>query len=210
MSQAAVSDPAGISAGKIVLAIAGSLRRGSFNRRLLEAAAGVAPADISVRVHSGLGSVPLFDEDLELATAAGGGPPPVRDLRQQVAEADGLLIATPEYNQSIPGVLKNAIDWLSRPLPGEVLAGKPVAVIGASGGSWGTRLAQSALRHTLNATESLVMPSPALFVRTAASLFDGEGRLVDRPTRERLAAVMAAFSAWIDRVVPGRVSGGVA
>src|SRR5581483_11429227 len=90
-------------------------------------------------------ALPLFDEDLEPATL--GGPDAVRQLRAQVAAGDGLLIATPEYNQSLPGVLKNAIDWLSRPWPDEVLAGKPVAVIGASSGRWGARLAQAALRQ---------------------------------------------------------------
>src|SRR5437868_12684797 len=160
-----------------LLAVPGSLRKHSYNRLLLQAAAELGSDDVSIVRYDELGSLPLFDEDLEKAT--GGGPEPVRRLRDQVASADGLLIATPEYNHSFPGVLKNAIDWLSRPAPEEVLAGKPIAVIGASGGPWGTRLAQGALRQVLYATESLVMPNPALFVREAGRLFDGE-RLVDQ------------------------------
>lgn len=183
-----------------VLAISGSLRRRSYNRALLAAAAECAPPGMSVDLLDPLADVPLFDEDLEQAT--GGGPDAVRRLRARVAAADGLLIATPEYNQSMPGVLKNAIDWLSRPGPEEVLAGKPIAVIGASGGPWGTRLAQGALRGVLYATESRVMPPPALFVRDAAGLVDAEGRLVHTPTRDRLRTLLAAFGEWIAAVSP--------
>lgn len=175
-----------------VLALAGSLRRESWNRRLLEAAAECAPAELAVTVDDGLGSIPLFSEDLE----AGDGPEPVRHLRRAVAEADGLLIATPEYNHSLPGVLKNAIDWLSRPAD-PVLAGKPVAVIGVTSGLWGTRLAQSALRQVLYATESAVLPAPAFYLRDAATAFDAAGRLADERAREQLSALLAAFAGWI-------------
>lgn len=153
---------------------------------------------MSIRIHDDLASTPLFSEDLEQAT--GGGGEAVQRLRRAIASADGLLIATPEYNQSLPGVLKNAIDWLSRPAPDEVLAGKPVAVVGASSGRWGTRLAQSALRQVLNATESLVMPRPAMYVREAKALFDAGGRLTDRPTREMLEGMLVAFASWIETV----------
>jgi len=180
-----------------LLAVPGSLRKHSYNRLLLQAAAELGSEDVSIVPYDELGSLPLFDEDLEKAT--GGGPEPVRRLRDQVASADGVLFATPEYNHSIPGVLKNAIDWLSRPAPQEVLVGKPVAVIGASAGSFGTRLAQSALRQVLYATESLVLPGPALYARDAARLFNPAGRLVDGPTRDRLAAILSALVAWIDR-----------
>jgi chromate reductase, NAD(P)H dehydrogenase (quinone) len=184
--------------GKRVLAIAGSLRSGSWNRRLLEAAVECAPAGMTITVHRDLALIPLFDEDLEQRT--NGGPDCVRRLRCDIAAADGLLIATPEYNQSIPGVLKNTIDWLSRATPDEVLAGKPIAIIGASGGRWGTRLAQNALRQTLYATESLIMPTPALFIREAAGLFDDTSRLCDIPTRNSLQAVLDSFANWIDFV----------
>ncbi|HSB60074.1 MAG TPA: NAD(P)H-dependent oxidoreductase, partial [Vicinamibacteria bacterium] len=138
----------GVRAGtavKTILGVAGSLRRGSYNRSLLEAAAESARPGMSIVLYDELASIPPFNGDLELAT--GGGPDAVCRLRRQVASADGLLVATPEYNHSIPGVLKNAIDWLSRPGPEEVLVGKPVALVGASSGEWGTRLAQSALRQ---------------------------------------------------------------
>jgi chromate reductase, NAD(P)H dehydrogenase (quinone) len=188
----------GATGARTILAVPGSLRRRSWNRLLLEAAAACAAAEMTVVMYNDLGWIPPFNEDLEHEDSAGLDA--VRRLRDAVAVADGLLIATPEYNQSIPGVLKNAIDWLSRPGPAEVLVGKPVAVIGASGGRWGTRLAQQALRGVLVATESLVMPAPALYVREADRLFDGAGRLVDQPTRTQLRAVLEALAAWIDRV----------
>ena len=177
-----------------VLAIAGSLRRGSFNRSLLEAAASLAAPGMRVRVYDQLAAVPLFSEDVEAA----GVPEGVQQLREQVGEADALLIATPEYNQSMPGVLKNTIDWLSRP-PGEVLVGKPVAILGASAGRWGTRLAQSHLRHVLYATEALVMPQPSLFLAGARELFDGDGHLVDERTSQALRQLLGAFGGWIAR-----------
>ncbi len=183
--------------GKRILAIAGSLRQGSWNRRLLQAAAASAPAGMTISVYEDLASIPMFNEDLEQETV--GGPDAVRQLRLNVASADGLLIATPEYNQSIPGVLKNAIDWLSRAAPDEVLAGKPVAIIGASSGRWGTRLAQHALRQTLVATESLVMPAPALFIRDVDGKFDDAGRLSDIPARNSLQAVMDSLENWIGK-----------
>ena len=186
--------------GKRVLAIAGSLRRGSWNLRLLEAAAECAPAGMTISVYCDQASIPLFNEDLE--HEPDGGPDVIRRLRRDVASFDGLLIATPEYNQSIPGVLKNTIDWLSRAAPDEVLAGKPVAIIGASGGRWGTRLAQHAMRQTLYATESLVMPTPALFIREVDGVFDDAGRLSDIPTRKSLEEVLGSFANWIDLVAP--------
>jgi chromate reductase len=185
---------------KRLLALPGSLRRRSYNRRLLDAAAEIAPPGVSVHVypHAELAAVPLFDEDLEEET--GGGPEAVRRLRREVAAADGLLIATPEYNQSIPGVLKNTLDWLSRESPVELLAGKPVAVVGATAGRWGTRLAQSVVRQVLAATGARAMSAPQLYAAGAAALFDDEGRLTDAATRRQLAAVLAAFAEWIDMV----------
>jgi len=189
-----VTPPAHDGAALRVLALPGSLRRASYNRALLAAAAALAPAGMTIEL-ADAPVLPLFDEDLEQATQ--GGPDTVRQLRAQVAAADGLLIATPEYNQSLPGVLKNAIDWLSRPSPDEVLAGKPVAVIGASSGRWGARLAQAALRQVLYATEARVLPAPNLYVREAGRLFDADGRLLDAATREALAALLPAFARWI-------------
>jgi chromate reductase, NAD(P)H dehydrogenase (quinone) len=176
-----------------VLAVPGSLRRGSYNRRLLATAAERAPETMAVTLFDGLGAIPLFDEDVE----AGGLPAGVRALRDEVAASNGVLIATPEYNRSIPGVLKNAIDWLSR--CDDVLAGKPVAVIGATLGPWGTRLAQHALLPVLHAIGAPVMPGPALFAGNAAQLFDAQGGLVDPRTADSLDAVLVAFERWLRR-----------
>ncbi|MBM0103232.1 NAD(P)H-dependent oxidoreductase [Steroidobacter sp. S1-65] len=188
-----------------VLAIAGSLRRDSFNRWLLNAAAGCAPDGMRLQIYDQLAALPMFDEDRESAALAAG---PVRDLRDQVASASALLIATAEYNQSMPGVLKNAIDWLSRPAPDEVLVGKPVALIGASAGRWGTRLAQAALRQVLFATESLVLTGPALYLANAAAAFDADGKLVDPAAQASLRRVLLGLRKLIeDRArseAPGR------
>lgn len=181
-----------------ILALPGSLRRGSINRMLCRAACTCVPAHVTIEVFDDPAAIPLFNEDTE--TARRNGPAGVRRLRNAVARADGLLIATPEYNQSMPGVLKNMIDWLSRPGPEEVLIGKPVAVTGATAGPWGTRLAQKELRHVLQATEALVMAQPMLFIRDAAALFDADERLVDQDTRTRLTAVVTAFASWISLV----------
>lgn len=175
-----------------VLALAGSLRRRSWNRKLLEAAVELAPLGLTLRLYNDLGSIPLFDEELEA-----DDPGAVRELRRRVSEADGLLVATPEYNQGVPGVLKNAVDWLSRPYGGSCLQGKPAAVLGATTGSWGTRIAQKELRHVLWATEALVLPRSPLYVRGAASRFDDAGRLADEPTRRALAGLLTAFADWI-------------
>ncbi|WP_266168485.1 NADPH-dependent FMN reductase [Dyella subtropica] len=170
-----------------ILAIAGSLRRDSINRLLLHAAAALAPQDVQVEVYDGLGTIPMFDEDNEEAVAIAG---PVHTLARKVAAADALLIATPEYNHSMPGVLKNAIDWLSRGSVGDVLVGKPVAVIGASTGRWGTRLAQAALRQVLFATESVVLNGPAVYLANGGAAFDAQGRLINSAARASLEQVL--------------------
>jgi chromate reductase len=175
-----------------VLSIAGSLRRNSFNRHLLNAAAARAPRDLSISIFAELGAVPLFNEDFE----SGGGPEPVQRLRDAVARADALLIATPEYNQSLPGVMKNIVDWLSRSEP-DVLAGKPTAIFGATQGNWGTRLAQAALRQPLTACGALLMSAPQLYIGNVAGKIDGEGRLVDERTSASLAAFLESFTQWI-------------
>jgi chromate reductase len=173
------------------VAIAGSLRRDSLNRRLVEAAAECAPDGIEVCVYRGLGELPPFNQDLETGAFAAG---PVRELCEQVAAAQGLFIATPEYNHSVPGVLKNAIDWLSRPLSGKVLVGKPVAVVGVSGGRWGTRLAQAAVRQALFAAESLVVTGPALYLAQTDAPFDASGRLADEAARSALRQILQALA----------------
>ena len=174
-----------------VLAIGGSLRGGSLNRRLAEAAPALAPPSLRISVYDDLASVPLFSEDLEIA----GVPSGVERLRRAVASVDGLLIATPEYNQSLPGVVKNMVDWLSRGEP-VVIEDKPVAILGATPGPWGTRIAQSQLRHALAACGALVMPAPQLYLRSAAQLFDEHDRLIDARTLDLLQTFLAAFAAW--------------
>lgn len=181
-----------------VLALPGSLRRHSYNRCLLAAAASRSPSGMTVTVVSAdlLASIPPFNEDVE--AALGGDPEPVRRLRDQVRAADGLLISTPEYNQSIPGVLKNILDWLSRPRPDEVLAGKPAAIMGATSGPWGTRLAQSVTRQVLSSCECLVLPpAPAIYIANVKRLFDDNGELTDEKTGEKLRRFLPAFAAWI-------------
>lgn len=184
-----------------VLCLAGSLRRDSWNRHLLHAAAALAPATLQLHVYENLSDVPLFDEDLEQREAA--GPAGVQALRAAVAAADGVIIATPEYNHAMPGVLKNALDWLSRERPaGEVLQEKPLGILGASAGSWGTRLAQASLRQVLHTCGTLVMPAPSVFVANAAARFDADGRLTDAVTAQSLQRFVLAFGQWIERLAP--------
>jgi chromate reductase len=173
-----------------VLTLPGSLRTGSYNQLLLDAAAQLAPQSLRLNSYDELASVPLFSEDVEVR----GLPFPVRRLCEAIRAADALLVATPEYNQSIPGVLKNAIDWLSRPACEGVLQGKFVGIIGATVGQWGTRFAQAALRHVLFATESMVAPGPGLFVRDAARVFDSDGQLQDAAVRNALSHYLVEFA----------------
>lgn len=180
-----------------VLAFAGSLRRASLNRALLKAAAARAPVGVSFSIYAELSSVPLFNEDLEVD----GGPATVRRLRAAVARANALMIATPEYNQSMSGVVKNLIDWLSRGEP-DVLSGKPAALLGATRGSWGTRLAQAAVRQTLTACGTVVMPAPQLYVASAADKLDAAGNVVDERTSALLAEFLESFKQWIHRMQP--------
>ncbi|HKQ14809.1 MAG TPA: NADPH-dependent FMN reductase [Steroidobacteraceae bacterium] len=178
-----------------MLAIAGSLRAASFNRRLAEVAAAIAPPSLQISVYADLASVPLFNEDLETT----GVPTGVERLRRAVERADGLLIATPEYNQSLPGVVKNMVDWLSRGDP-VVIEDKPVVVLGATPGAWGTRIAQSQLRHALAACGALVMPAPQFYLRGAADLFDEHDRLIDTRMLDSLHRLLAAYDVWLHRL----------
>ncbi len=177
-----------------VLAVPGSLRMASYNKSLLLAAEDLAPPGMEIAVYQELDAVPLFNEDVANGPT---DPPGVVALRNAVRLADGLLIATPEYNQAVPGVLKNAVDWLSMGESHEGLENLPVAVTGVTSGPWGTRLAQTMLRQMLVSTQAIVLPQPALYLRDGASLFDGDGRLVDPKTRARLAELLAAFDRWL-------------
>ena len=164
-----------------VIGIAGSLRAGSFNRALLAAAVELAPQGMVIEV-ADLRPIPFYDGDVEVA----GVPPAVAELKARVRGAGALLIATPEYNYSVPGVLKNALDWLSRGSD-SALAGKPAAMMGASPGGFGTVRAQLALRQ---------VQRPELQVAKAAEKFDAHGRLTDEGVRRSLAALLLALQAW--------------
>lgn len=178
-------------------AISGSLRNGSRNRALIEAARGLVPRTIAIE-HVEIGGLPMFNEDLE----AEGWPPGVDRLRDRVAGCDGLLFACPEYNHSLPGGLKNAIDWLSRPKPQDCpLWGKPVAVIGASSGKVGTARAQAQLREVLTYLGMPVLPGHEVLVGPAEPAFEDD-RLTDEKARQLLAAMLAEFDRWLERHVP--------
>src|SRR4051794_15906328 len=178
-----------------LLAFAGSLRRRSFNRGLIRAAAEVVPAGIEIETFD-LAPIPLYNGDVEEQ----GLPQPVADFKDKIRAADALLIATPEYNYSIPGVLKNAIDWASRPPNQSPLQRKPVALMGASPGQVGTARAQLALRQSFVFTETLVLPKPEIFVSFAAHSFDAEGNLKDDKIRERIEAQLDALARWINQL----------
>lgn len=173
-----------------VFALSGSLRRDSYNTALLRAARDVAPQGVEVELYEGLASLPPYDADADV----GAGPPAVQDLRERIAASDALLVATPEYNGSIPGVLKNAVDWASRPFPGSALGGKTVAVTGASTGAYGGVWAQAELRKSLGVAGARVL-ADGVAVPKAHERFDGEGALLDVALRDRLAALLTALSA---------------
>jgi chromate reductase len=165
-----------------VLGIAGSVRRGSWNRKLLENAREFLPAQADFELWEELKEIPPYDEDDDIEPA----PAAVARLREAIAGADALLIATPEYNSSIPGVLKNAIDWASRPLATNPLRNKPTAVVGASTGAFGAVWSQAELRKVLAATGARVVEGEVA-VGHAPDRFDETGRLMDEELREQLA-----------------------
>ena len=177
-----------------IAGIAGSLRRSSLNRALLRAAAEVAPDRLHITICD-LQAIPLYNADVE----ASGVPPAVAALRDAVKAADGLLFATPEYNHGVPGVLKNAVDWLSRPPRASVLDGKPAAIMGATPGLWGTARSQTQLRQAFVFTNTFAMTQPEVLVARAADKFDADGRLTDQPTREFLATFLERFAEWTTR-----------
>lgn len=178
-----------------VVGIAGSLRRQSLNRALLCAAVGAMPEVLAI-VPRSLADIPLYSADVEAEAV----PAAVADLRAAVRDADAILIATPEYNHGVPGVLKNAIDWLSRPSDSSVLRGKPCAIIGASPGMTGTARAQSQLRQAFAFTNTYTMPQPELLIARAHTKFDPAGRLTDEATRTHLTNFLNEFARWIERV----------
>jgi chromate reductase len=174
-----------------VAAVPGSLRAGSLNRASLRAAGELAPEGMEIEIH-GLDGIPLFNADDERDH---GAPPPVRRLRESIRAADALLIATPEYNYSIPGVLKNAIDWLSRG-PDSPLDLKPAAILGA-GGRFGTLRAQLHLREVLLHNRVDLVDSPFVMIDSAASRFDGDLRLSEDRYRRQIGQLLDALAAKV-------------
>ena len=172
-----------------VFAVAGSLRRDAWNRKVLGAAAELAPEDVDVELWDGLKDVPPYDEDDDVEPA----PAAVAKLRDALAGADAILFSTPEYNSSVPGVLKNAIDWASRPLATNPLRNKPVAVVGASTGAFGAVWAQAELRKVLASTGARVVEGEVAFGH-APTRFDEHGRLADEQLCEQLEEVVEALA----------------
>jgi chromate reductase len=176
-----------------VLGFAGSLRQGSFNRAALRAAVELAPEGMTIETFD-LAPIQPYNEDVRQR----GFPPPEQAFREAIRTADALLIVTPEYNRSIPGVLKNAIDWASRP-PDQPFNGKPTAIFGASPGMIATAVAQYDLRRFLGVLNAVVMNSPSVMIGHAAEKFDEQGRLTDQPTRELVAQLLLALGDWTRR-----------
>jgi chromate reductase len=170
-----------------VLGISGSLRRGSLNTAALQAAIELAPADMHIDIAQ-IGDLPLYDDDVRTA----GYPASVLRLREQVRAADALLFAAPEYNYSIPGVLKNAIDWVSRP-PEQPFAGKPAAIMGVSPGAIGTARAQYHLRQIGVFLDLRFLNKPEVMIGNSGDRFDAEGRLTDTATREHVQKLLLAL-----------------
>jgi NAD(P)H-dependent FMN reductase len=180
-----------------IVGVSGSLRRGSFNTSLLRAAAELAPAGTTIDIAS-IREIPLYDGDLE---AASGVPASVQALKDRIAAADGLLIATPEYNNSIPGVVKNAIDWLSRPpadLP-KVFNNRKVALLGATPGQGGTLVAQAAWLPILRTLGVDPWFGGRMAVSGAGRIFDADGRLIDEGTRDRLKKFVEGFAMFCEK-----------
>lgn len=158
----------------------------------------LAPPSLTI-VPFPLDAIPLYNGDVDTDDLR---PPEVAKMKQTVAEADGLLIVSPEYNHSVPGVMQNAIDWASRPANKSVLVGKPVAITGASPGAVGTARMQQQLKLVLISTLALVMPHPGVLVGQAGEKFDASGALVHEPTRQFLATFLGDFEKWIERLGP--------
>ena len=176
-----------------ILALVGSLRRGSFNRMLYETAVALSSAGLTF-TEADIRSLPLYDDDVRLEQ---GYPGPATRLREAIAAADGLLFVSPEYNHAVPGVLQNAIDWASRP-PDQPFKGKPAAIMGASTSRMGTVRMQHSLRTTLDSLEAHTLHKPEVMIAGARESFDASG-LVEEKAREVVAAQMTVFEDWIRR-----------
>lgn len=178
-----------------ILGISGSLRKESFNTKLLRTAQELAPAGIMI-TRFDIAPIPLYNDDVFQQ----GHPPDVARFRDAIRAADALLIATPEYNYSVPGVLKNAIDWASRPPSENPFGGKPAAIMGASTGRGGTMRSQYHLRQVLVGLDLHVVNRPEVAVQTAADKFDATGTLTDERTRNQVKALVEALVAWTNKI----------
>jgi chromate reductase len=177
-----------------ILGIAGSLRQGSFNRAALRAAQQAAPPEVAIET-ADLDGLPLFNQDKENPL-----PAPVQQLKANIAAADAILFVTPEYNYSVPGVLKNAIDWASRPYGQSAWDGKPCAIMGASPGMLGTSRAQYHLRQMLVFLNMFPLNQPEVMIPFASEKFDAQGNLKDEKTREKIGQLVQALAAWTRRL----------
>ena len=178
-----------------IAGICGSLREASLNKGLLRAAGELAPAGMEIQIFTRLGEIPPYNDDVFVK----GDPEPVAAMKAFIAAADALLIVSPEYNYGVPGVLKNAIDWASRPSGKCVLNRKPAALMGCSPGLGGTIRCQHALRQSFVFTDTHVMSQPEIKIPSAAPLFDASGKLIDDNTGQHVKKFLAAFAVWIGR-----------
>lgn len=174
-----------------VLGLAGSLRAGSYNRAVLKAAQKLAPAEMDIEIFERLGDIPLFNEDKE-----NNPPEAVSELKNKIKAADAILFVTPEYNYSIPGVLKNAIDWASRPYGQNALDGKPAAIMGASISLTGTARAQYHLRQVVVFSNMPVLNRPEVMIGLAQEKIDAQGNIVDEKTTEKIKELLVALAVW--------------
>ena len=179
-----------------ILGFCGSLRAGSYNKAALRVAGEVLPADMTLETAE-IGDFPLYNADVQ----AKGWPAPVERVAAQLKATDGILWVTPEYNFSVSGALKNAIDWLSRLTP-QPFADKPVAMMGAAGGALGTGRAQYDLRKMCVFLDMHPLNKPEVFIGAAHTKFDAAGKLTDEPTREFIKQLMAALDGWTRRLKP--------
>ncbi len=186
-----------MNATKTIAVLCGSLRKDSYNRALVRALPALAPEGMTFDVLEGLDELPHYNADIQ----AEGFPPKLNALAAAIARADGVAIVSPEYNYSIPGFLKNAIDWLSRVQPGP-FAGKPVLIQSASPGVFGGARMQYHLRQVLVFLDALPMNKPEVMVGNAMQKFSDDGKLTDEPTRKFIGEQLKAFSAFIERVGP--------
>lgn len=176
-----------------IVAFAGSLREESFNKSLLRAAKELSPNEMNIELFD-LEGIPLFNSDLE----AKGDPKRVTEFKQAIRNADGILVASPEYNHGMTGVTKNAIDWASRPSKDMPISGKPAGILGASPGITGTVRSQDQLRQSLKSVNVYCMPKPEMLVFKAHDKFNEAGELTDETTRKYLEKYLTAFQDWVN------------